>query len=127
MSTESADRLNGAANRVSDAATKVLAVVRILGALMIFMFVFQLALQWQILQLDDKLDKAANNTARNATSSEHVDERVAELKQFVDELKEVSPDEQQRDEAIGRAVSLVPIIVAILCEQTPNVPSCQGG
>jgi predicted metalloprotease len=121
------ERLNGAADRVQDAATRVLGIVKVLGAVLIVMLVFQFALQWQILQLDDKLDQSRKNTQANAVSAVETQRQVEELKEFTDEVREETPEEQASSDAIQQAVALVPVIVSILCEQTPDVPSCQGG
>jgi peptidoglycan hydrolase CwlO-like protein len=121
------ERLNGAADRVQDAATRVLGIVKVLGAVLIVMLVFQFALQWQILQLDDKLDQSTKNTSAIAASTVRMQQQIDELQKFTEEVREETPQEQTNSDAIQRAVALVPTIVQILCEQSPDVPSCQGG
>lgn len=54
---------------------------------------------------------------------------VNHLEDFVDalEAEQASPGDQAQDEAISRAVQLVPEIKQILCEQFPTATACQEG
>jgi cell division protein FtsB len=49
---------------------------------------------------------------------------VDELDAFVDELREETPSEQERNDAITRAVQIVPEIRGILCEAFPGATAC---
>lgn len=54
-------------------------------------------------------------------------EAVTHLEEFVVELETEDNDELARNEAITRAVNLVPEIRAILCEEFPEATACLGG
>lgn len=51
--------------------------------------------------------------------------QVKELKSYVDALKKVTPEERRRNEAVTRAVQIVPEIKVILCGQFPDAQGCQ--
>jgi hypothetical protein len=69
------------------------------------------------------------------SSVERVDEATSEVRvsvnrlvAFVDEIEaaESDPSSQAQQDAISRAVAMVPEIRDILCEQFPDARACQG-
>lgn len=59
------------------------------------------------------------------SSLDETHDQVIELKGFVDDLKTTTPEEQQQNQAVTRAVTLVPEIKGILCEKFPEARGCQ--
>jgi hypothetical protein len=127
VADEKVEHINGTVDKVESTADRMYKLVRFMAFMGIVGFVFLLALQWQILQLDDKTDKSIDNSDKNAETIATVEEEVAELRQFTRELQEVTPEEMASSQAIQHAVALVPIILQVLCEVNPEAPSCQGG
>lgn len=56
-----------------------------------------------------------------------MDDNVAKVKTFVDDLEDQTPDEQRRNQAVTAAVEQVPQIKAILCSSGafPEAEACQ--
>lgn len=74
------------------------------------------------------------NSQRNSQHIDQISGDVHELKVFVDELKETTPDEQAQNAAVSAAVALVPEIrvkqteiIEILCQAFPEASACQSG
>jgi hypothetical protein len=119
--------IDGAAKTVEGTAHQVYNAVRFVGFLCIITLVFLVALQVQILQLDDKLDLSTDNSERNAVTIEDLEKETRSMEGFINELQEVTPEEMSSNEAVQRAVQTVPVILQVLCEVNPEAPSCQGG
>jgi hypothetical protein len=64
---------------------------------------------------------------RNNGNIERLDGRIDEVRTFVREVQDVTPEEAQQTEAITEAVKIVPELRIILCEAFPNVPTCASG
>lgn len=60
-------------------------------------------------------DETIDATAQNAQ----------DVKDYVDDLREPTPAEQERNEAVTRAVQEVPRIKQILCDVFPEADGCQ--
>lgn len=126
MTDESHQLTNGDAKKVTKAADRVYSGVRMVGMLCTIIVVFQFALQWQILQLDDHTTSASNNTEELKVSVAQVDQVVSELHDFAVRIEETTPEEQANSDAVQRAVALVPVILSVLCDLVPDNPHCQS-
>lgn len=82
---------------------------------------------WQATRMNRSIDRLDDDVAGVRSSQTTMAGQVEDLKGFVDDLREVTPDEASRDQAITNAVHQVPEIRAILCEAFPGASACQAG
>lgn len=55
-----------------------------------------------------------------------LNDSINDLQEFVDDVQEVTPEEQAQTDAVNRVVTVqVPLIIEILCAQTPALEQCQ--
>jgi hypothetical protein len=66
------------------------------------------------------------NVDNNDSTIDTTADNASEVKDYVDELRDVTPDEQARNDAVTKAVQEVPSIKAILCspEAFPEAEAC---
>lgn len=71
------------------------------------------------------------NSQRNSSNIDKLDDNVAEIRQTVRRLDHVAsdiedqtPEEQAQNEAISRAVEIVPDLKIILCDAFPQANGC---
>lgn len=69
----------------------------------------------------DNRRTAESNTETLAVLQKQVDH----VERFVDQLETPTPEEQAQNAAVSKAVSEVPEIKSILCEQFPRASACQ--
>jgi flagellar basal body-associated protein FliL len=74
------------------------------------------------------LDELNSSVDRVDEATGEVQTSVNRLVAFVDEIEaaESDPSSQAQQDAISRAVAMVPEIRDILCEQFPDARACQG-
>lgn len=56
---------------------------------------------------------------------EHTRDVVEHIDSLAKDLEDVTPEEQAQNSATAEAVSLVPVIYAILCDEFPEATDCR--
>lgn len=95
-------------------------VIRFVAFLSVINFVVAVGLAAQVQTRNSLIAKVDDQQAA-------LNESVSELQHFVDDIEEVTPEEQAQADATRKVITEdVPRIIAILCAQTPDVPECAG-
>jgi hypothetical protein len=91
-------------------------LMRLLVVLCVVIIVLVAGINWQVQRRNSRLDDLDKTQRQVATS-------VEEIRQVANDISDQSPEEVQRQAAIGRAVEAIPEIKTILCRQFPS-PEC---
>jgi uncharacterized protein HemX len=95
-------------------------LVKGLALVVVVMIVLIAGLTYQVQKRNQQIEQISD-------SAEHINERVDELNRFVDQLQAPNEEEEAQQQAISRAVRLVPEIKSILCEEFPEASACLSG
>lgn len=122
--------VTGRAEPLPEETKHLLRTVRnLLWAVMLalfIVFVFLMALQIQIGQRNDVLNTIDAQVTDLQESQDQVQASVEDAQAFVTEMREVTPEEADRNAAVTEAVQQVPAIRSILCEAFPEATACQA-
>lgn len=101
-------------------------LVKILIAGVVVIGVFLFVLEVQIQQRNETTDKLRDDMRELSGNVSSLSESVDDVQAFVNDFREQTPDEVERDAAIGAAVAQVPELRSILCEAFPETSPCRA-
>jgi hypothetical protein len=133
---EAAVRAEGVAVKTESIVTKTESVVdkaarniRLVYFVIFVVLVLLAAGAMLIQRNNENIEAVADSNRELKVAIEDINVSVDHLEAFVTEVEaaEADPNNQAQDDAISRAVAMVPEIKAILCEQFPDATACVGG
>jgi hypothetical protein len=122
-----ADKVEAAAGSVQTVAGGTWRSIRWVYAVLALIGVLVVGLLLLVLRLDDSVDAVQENDAEQTRVSNENADQIRELKAFVDDLQEVTPEEQAQTEAINRAVAQVPAIRELICDLADDLQTTLRG
>jgi len=99
--------------------------IKWLGLLLVVLLVVVIGIARVTQQNSHNVDDLADSVTTLEKSVDEIKRSTRHLEEFVEQLEAGSPEEQQRNAAITRAVNEVPRIKDILCEAFPEASACR--
>ena len=101
------------------------AYIKWLGLLIMIMLVVVITVAWVTQRNSHNTEDLTDSVNTLEESVDEIKRSTRHLEEFVEQLEVNSPEEQERNDAITRAVNEVPRIKAILCEAFPEASACR--
>jgi hypothetical protein len=114
------DTLTTATEKTESLNETTLKILKIIGFFMFIEFVIMIGLAILVQRNNWNNEETSKAVQTVKVQVQHLDTFVTDLEQDV-----VTPEEQAQQDAVVRAVQIVPIILQVVCEANPTVPSCQ--